>query len=202
MAFSAFEIDKLELTPLLFQTGYLTIKDYDKRKRQYKLYYPNFEVKESFLTYIAESLSKVESYEVNSYLLKCIKALRKNDHDLFFENLKVFFADINYELHIKHEKYYQTIFYVIFKLIGLKTQAEVSTNIGRVDAVIEVEDKVYLFEFKLNATDKAALKQIENKKYFEKYKNKGKQIICIGVEFDKETRNIKRWTVKGENQNA
>jgi hypothetical protein len=193
LVFSSYEIDNVRIMPILFQTGYLTIKDYDEPTRQYKLYYPNFEVEDSFLTYIAESYSGVDVQEVGSYLWECIGYLKENNIEEFFETLKIFFANINYELHIKSEKYYQTIFYVIFKLIGLKVEAEVSTNIGRIDAVIELEDKVYLFEFKINDSPENALKQIKDNKYYEKYSGSNKDIICVGAKFDLDDRNIINW---------
>jgi hypothetical protein len=193
LVFSSYEIDKFRIMPLLFQTGYLTIKDYDEPTRQYKLYYPNFEVEDSFLAYIAESYSGVDVHEVGSYLWKCIGYLKKSNLEGFFETLKVFFADINYELHIKNEKYYQTIFYVIFKLIGLKVEAEVSTNIGRIDAVIELADQIYIFEFKINDTPENALKQIKEHKYYEKYLKLDKEIILVGAKFDLDDRNVMNW---------
>jgi hypothetical protein len=192
-AFSSYEIEKLEVVPLLFQTGYLTITDYNENRRQYNLYYPNYEVKDSFLSYLVASYSNIETAKVDSYLWRCVDSLEENNLEEFFETLQIFFSNINYELHIKSEKYYQTIFYVIFKLIGLKVAAEVSTNIGRIDAVIELEDKVYIFEFKINDSPEKALEQIKNNKYYEKYMNLNKEIICVGAKFDLDDRNIMNW---------
>jgi hypothetical protein len=192
-AFSSYEIEHLEALPLLFQTGYLTITDYNEKRMQYKLYYPNYEVKQSFLSYLAASYSNVETEKVDSYLWRCVDSLEENNLKEFFETLQIFFSNINYELHINNEKYYQTIFYVIFKLIGLKVEAEVSTNIGRIDAVIELEDKVYIFEFKINNTPENALKQIKDNKYYEKYLKQNKDIICVGAKFALDDRNIMNW---------
>ena len=82
------------------------------------------------------------------------------------------------------------MFYAIFKLIGLNIQAEVSTNKGRIDCVIETDDTIYIVEFKLNGTKEAALQQILDKNYPQKYKHQGKPIMLFGVEFDQNTRNI------------
>ncbi len=194
VAFSNYDINDLNIMPLLFQTGYLTITNYNEKRRQYSLYYPNYEVEQSFLSYLAGGYSNVATEKVDGYLWRCIDALEDNNLDEFFETLQIFFSNINYELHIKSEKYYQTIFYVIFKLIGLKVGAEISTNIGRIDAVIELSDKVYIFEFKIDASSQKALKQIKDKKYYEKYSASNKEIICVGAEFSIEERNIMNWT--------
>ncbi len=194
LAFSSYEIENLSALPLLVQTGYLTIKDYDKEYSLYKLCYPNYEVKKSFLSWLAADYSNIEKGYVNSYLMRSVKYLKEGDLEKFFEMLQIFFSNINYELHIKNEKYYQTIFFVIFKLIGLETKAEVSTNIGRIDAVIELSDKVYIFEFKINDTPENALKQIKDKKYYEKYSGTNKKIVCVGAEFGIGERNIMNWS--------
>ncbi|MBT3387764.1 MAG: ATP-binding protein [Desulfobacula sp.] len=196
LIFSSYEIEQLEPLSLLLQTGYLSISDYNEKKMQYTLSYPNYEVKQSFLSYLAASYSNVETMKVDSYLWNCVDALEDNNPEEFFETLKVFFANINYELHIKNEKYYQTIFYVIFKLLGLKVQTEVSSNIGRIDAVIELADKIYIFEFKIKDTAQNALKQIKANKYYQKYLRQNKDIICIGAKFDMDSRNIVEWVAE------
>ena len=119
--------------------------------------------------------------------------LREHDCELFFDTLRVFFADIPYDLHINREKYYQTIFYLIFSLIGLKVEAEVKTNKGRIDAVI-IDSDVHIFEFKLDGDKDKALAQIKDKGYFEKYQAKGKKIYLFGVEFT--GRNVGDWMVE------
>ena len=100
-----------------------------------------------------------------------------------------------YTLNIELEKYYQTIFYIVFTLLGLRIQAEVVTNQGRIDAVIEIANTVYVFEFKLSGTKDEALAQINRKQYAEKYIDTGKQIVLVGVEFDALKRNIGQWIV-------
>ena len=180
LAFSSYEVDDLQLTPLLLQTGYLTIKDYNDEFMTYTLDYPNFEVKQAFLNYI---LKKLETNQVsNTHILKLTKAFKENDLENAFDYLREIFANIDYDIQIHQEKYYQTIFYLIFTLIGLKIKAEVKTNKGRIDAVIK-DQSIYLFEFKLNGTKEEALEQIKSKKYYEKYLGKGKSIYLIGAEF-------------------
>jgi len=191
--FSSYEIENLKIMPILFQTGYLTITGYNKERMEYTLAYPNFEVKNSMTECLAEAYSFVERELVHGYAWKLIDALRDHDHELFFDTLRVFFADIPYDLHIKKEKYYQTVFYLIFSLIGLKVEAEVKTNKGRIDAVI-IDKDVYIFEFKFNGDKDRALEQIKDKKYFEKYQGAGKNIYLIGAAFA--DRNVGEWVVE------
>jgi hypothetical protein len=187
---STYEIEDLALVPLLFQTGYLTIKGYDDEFMTYRLGYPNFEVENSFQYALLRSYSYTET---NGYLVSLIRALRNDDFETFFDTLSVFFADIPYDLHIEKEKYYQTVFYLIFSLIGLKVEAEVKTNKGRIDAVI-IDKDIYIFEFKFNGNKNKALSQINDKRYFEKYQGTGKEIYLFGVEFA--DRNVGEWAVE------
>jgi len=192
-AFSSYEIENLKVVPILFQTGYLTITGYDKERMEYTLGYPNFEVKNSMTECLTEAYSLVERELVHGYAWKLIDALRGHDFDAFFDTLRVFFAEIPYDLLINREKYYQTVFYLIFSLIGLKVEAEVKTNKGRIDAVI-IDKDVHIFEFKFDGDKDNALKQIRDKKYFEKYQGVGKEIYLFGVAFT--DRNIGDWALE------
>ncbi|MEA3416865.1 MAG: AAA family ATPase, partial [Thermodesulfobacteriota bacterium] len=189
-SFGAYELENLAVLPLLFQTGYLTIKEYDKDLMTYILGYPNFEVENSFQYSLLNSYSGIH---VDGYLIDLIRALRNDDFETFFDTLRVFCANIPYDLHIKKEKYYQTVFYLIFSLIGLKVKAEVKTNKGRIDAVI-IDKDIYIFEFKFKGDKDQALNQIKDKKYFEKYQGAGKEIYLFGVEFT--DRNIGNWVLE------
>ena len=130
---------------------------------------------------------------VHGYAWKLIDALRDHAFELFFDTLRIFFANIPFDLQINKEKYYQTIFYLIFSLIGLKVEAEVKTNKGRIDGVI-IDKDVYIFEFKFNGDKNKALSQIKEKKYFEKYQGMGKEIYLFGVDFT--DRNVGEWVVE------
>ena len=111
------------------------------------------------------------------------------------DRVKVFFAGIPYELSDNTERHYQTIFYVIFTLMGQFTEAEVRSSHGRADAVVKTRDTVYVFEFKLNGTAEEALRQIDTGDYLIPYQLSGKRLVKVGVEFSKETRNISRYLV-------
>ena len=193
LAFSTYEIESLEIIPLLFQTGYLTIKGYNPENRQFRLSYPNFEVEISFLTYLLGSYGEVEKATAVNYLYHLITALHAADWEQFFRTFNTLLANINYELHIKQEKYYQTIFYLIFKLIGLEINAEVHTNHGRIDAVIETKTAVYIFEFKLDGSASEALAQIQEKSYFTRYLLSEKELHLLGVNFNMDQREATEW---------
>jgi len=193
LAFNSYELEHLDIAPLLVQTGYLTIKGYDRERRLYDLYYPNFEVEDAFLTYLLGSYTKVEKGLAEGYIWELITTLQAANLDRFFETLRIFFAQVPYTIHLKQEKYYQTIFHVIFTLIGLRTQAEVTTDHGRIDAVIELAQRIYLFEFKLDGSAEAALAQIKNHHYATKYLGRGKPVHLVGVNFVVATGELQEW---------
>ena len=122
-----------------------------------------------------------------------IDALQQHNLPLFFRILQTFFANIDYDLQLDYEKYYQTIFYLVFKLMGLRIAAEVKTNVGRIDAVVETTDRIYLFEFKLDKDAATALQQMQTQRYYQKYALHGKPITGIGVNFNTKTRNVEQW---------
>ena len=196
LAFSSYEVEDLEVEPLLFQTGYLTIRDYDPDTMLYTLGYPNFEVKNAFLQYLVDRFSSVRKEMAASFLNKMIKSLKATDLETFFDILRSFFANIDYDLRIAHEKYYQSIFYLVFSLIGLRIDAEVKTHRGRADVVIQTDDAVFVFEFKLYDSKESALAQIKEMEYALKYQATGKTIHLIGVEFCQEKRNIGDWVIE------
>ncbi|MEZ4730774.1 MAG: AAA family ATPase [Caldilineaceae bacterium] len=193
LAFNTYEIETLSIIPLLFQTGYLTIKGYEPTRRIYTLAYPNMEVEDAFLTYLLGEFSERDRGLNEAQLWRMIDALEAHDLDQFFHLLQVFFANVPYQIHLKYEKYYQTIFYLIFKLLGLRIDAEVETNAGRIDAVVEVADHIFLFEFKLDKSAEEALQQIRNQRYYQKYQLKGKSITLVGANFSSETRQVTAW---------
>jgi len=196
LAFSTYELESLEVVPLLFQTGYLTIKAYQDRFQTFTLSYPNYEVKRAFMAYLLNAYSQVELAFAGSYLKQLALALLDAAWERFFLVLNTFLASINYELHIRQEKYYQTIFYLIFKLIGLEIDAEVHTSWGRIDAVIETENDIFLFEFKLDGRAEKALQQIKEKEYFSRYRLSGKTLHLLGVNFELEKRGVGEWLVE------
>ena len=193
LAFSTYDIETLAIVPLLFQTGYLTIKGYEPAIRRYTLGHPNYEVEDAFSFYLLNAFTSVEPAFSEDYLWQLIDALQLADFPHFFTVLDAFFANIDYDLHIKQEKYYQTIFYLIFLLLGLRIHAEVKTNQGRIDAVVETDTHIIIFEFKLDDSAMNALQQIKDTAYYQKYGLRGKRLILIGVNFDSTQRQVSEW---------
>ncbi len=107
--------------------------------------------------------------------------------------LNSFLSEIPYGIQIKNEKYYQTIFFSLFRLVGTSIKSEIETSDGRIDAIIENETNIYIFEFKLDKSAEVALDQIINKECYEPYLNFGKKITLIGANFNSETRKLSDW---------
>ncbi len=195
LGFSTYEIESLAIIPLLFQTGYLTIKEYTSKNQRYHLSYPNYEVEHAFLFYLLAKFGHNELALTTNYLGQLVDALLDASWTQFFTILNTFLANIPYDIQIKDEKYYQSLFYLIFKLIGLDIHAEVRTNQGRIDAVLETADTVYIFEFKLDGSAEDALKQIKQTRYFAPYLLQDKTRYLIGVNFEMEKRGVGGWKV-------
>lgn len=182
--------------PMIYQSGYLTIKSFDNRFRTYTLGFPNEEVKYGFLNFAAPFYTPVASNDTTFYIGKFVHELESGDTEAFLTRLSCFFADFPYELNTKTERHYQVVFYLVFKLMGQFTQAEVRTAIGRADAVVKTPNYIYVFEFKLHGTAEEALKQIDDKGYLLPYTVDGRQLVKIGVSFDAEKRNLGEWLIE------
>ncbi|MBI4600926.1 MAG: ATP-binding protein [Planctomycetes bacterium] len=195
-AFAAYEVERLDALPLLYQTGYLTIANHDPGTRTYRLDYPNEEVRTSFSECLVESFSSLGQGQVESHLLRLRRALEAGDVARVMESLKVFFANIPYDIQLSNERYYQTIFYVVFLLLGHRVSAEERTAAGRIDAVVETGRQVFVFELKLHGTAEEALSQIHEKEYHEKYLGSGQEVTLVGAAFDPKTRNIGEWATR------
>ena len=191
-SFSVYEPDKPALMSLLYQTGYLTIGSAreEGEERLYRLVCPNYEVRKAFSESLSVAFSHLDGFEHASLLNQMLAALRSDDVNDMLDALSCFFANIPANITVKREKYYQTLFYAVFVLIGARTFAECWTNRGRVDAVVETPCGIYVFEFKLNDTAAAALAQIKEKGYHEKWLRRGKKVTLIGAAFDAEMRNL------------
>ncbi len=160
------------ILPLLYQTGYLTIKGYSTEDESYTLGYPNREVREGFLKGLLNSYRGSEGMSA-SFVLQFNRALKNNDIDGALERMRSFLAGITYDLENKSEKHFQTIIYLIFSLLGYYTQAEVKSAVGRADAVCRTKDRVYVFEFKVDGSAEEALRQIDEKGYLIPYRFEG-----------------------------
>ena len=195
-AFSEYRAEVNNPLPMIYQSGYLTIKDYDKEVGLYTLGFPNDEVRYGFLNFLIPYYTRVTDDETGFHIAKFMRDLRAGDVDAFMERLQVFFAGIPYELSDNTERHYQAIFYVVFALLGRLIETEVRSARGRADAVIKTKDIVYVFEFKLNGSAEEALRQIDEKGYLIPYSLDGRRLVKVGVNFSKETRNVDRYIVE------
>ena len=179
--------------PMLYQTGYLTIKGYSPEDDSYTLGYPNKEVKIGF---IKDLLARYRSADgmSSSFVLKFNKALKEKNIDSALDLMKSFLAGIPNDLENKTEKHYQTIIYLIFSLLGYYIQSEVKSAIGRADAVCRTKDRIYVFEFKVDGSAEEALRQIDTKGYLIPYKaEEGMELVKVGVNISTQTRTIDAW---------
>lgn len=185
---SSDDLDRPQLKSLLFQTGYLTIK---KRNRQeytdyFELGFPNHEVESSFSRYLFAEMTNTGADLTGIYAAEIKVALQRGDFQTFEKHLKFLFAKIPSNLFIPEERYFHSLFIMLCSLIGIDIEAEVNTNIGRIDGVLEFPDKIYLLEFKYEKSAESATDQIIAKRYGEKYAATGKKLIMIGINFSRE----------------
>ena len=194
---SAFDVNDVATEALLFQTGYLTIRDEEDVGGQsvYRLGYPNREVRQSLNDRLLRRLQGGSSRVAHNVRLR--KALLANDFAGLESLFKALFAGIPYQWHTKndiadYEGYYASVFYSCFAALGLEVTVEDSTSHGRLDMAVVFNEHVYLFEFKVveSQPDGGALAQLRERGYADKYRASGRPIHLIGVEFSKETRNV------------
>ncbi|MDR0937890.1 MAG: ATP-binding protein [Mediterranea sp.] len=193
--FAEYRADKNNPIPLIYQSGYLTIQDYDERFYLYTLGFPNDEVRYGFMNFLSPYYTMVKNSDTPLHIARFSSDLEAGELDKFLQRVKVFFAGMPYELSDDTERHYQAVFYVIFTLMGEFTQAEVRGADGRADAVVKTDRYIYLFEFKLNGSAEEALRQIDSKEYFLPYRLDGRKLFKVGVSFSKEKRNIDRYLV-------
>jgi hypothetical protein len=197
-AISDYRAEHKNPVPLLYQSGYLTIKNYDALFDEYILGFPNGEVRYGFFNELLPVYMPEKNIQGEFYAANFIRDLLANNVDGFMTRLRAFFAGIPYELNNKEEKHYQTVFYLFFKLMGQFIEVEHRSAIGRSDAVVTTGDTVFVFEFKLteNATAEEAIQQIDDKNYLIPFTAGNKKLVKVGVEFSKEERGINRWVIK------
>ena len=176
--FESYDIENLHPVSILFQTGYLTIKKYNNRR--YTFGYPNFEVKESFLVHLLASFSTKRAPDIEPIYLDMVDFLKAAEIDKFKKALVSVMSAVPSVLHLKYESYYQSMVYIVLSLLGASVKLEDNTDKGRIDGVIEFDNLIYIIEFKMDKAE-SALKQIEDKKYYEKYLDHKKTIILMGV---------------------
>jgi len=191
--FDSFELNNLKLAAILYQTGYLTIKDKDE-EGLLTLDYPNKEVRDAMLEHLIEGFVGVDTEFSAALIIKIRKAFQNNDLDQVIRILQSVFKGLPYFLYEKFpEKFFHAAIHLLFTYLGLRVQSEVCTSDGRVDSVVETDTHVYIMEFKLDESAETALAQIRRKKYYQAWWLKGKPVIGVGVNFSSQSRNIEEW---------
>ena len=189
------DVNNISVLSLLFQTGYLTIKAVHEsfQGTTYDLGYPNYEVAQSFQQYLLADYLDQGVDQINGSLLHNLqKALNLQQLETFITIFQSVFASIPSQLFLAKEAYYHSVVYLVLRLLGFTIHAEWPTNLGRIDAVLELDEIIYILEFKMS-TGEIALQQIRDKQYNQSFLGSDKKVILLGIAFDPEQRNIADW---------
>ena len=185
-----------EPIPVIYQSGYLTIKGYNPRFKTYRLGFPNKEVEEGFMNFLIPYYTPIKKEKTAFSIENFVEEIERGDIDSFFRRLQSFFADTPYELVRDRELHYQNVLFIVFKLIGLYVKAEYHTSQGRIDLALQTDKYIYVMEFKLEGSAEEALRQIEEKQYALPFASDKRQVFQIGINFSSQTRNIEKWLVR------
>lgn len=189
--------------PLLYQSGYLTIKGYDFYSQTYILDYPNAEVKTGFLDCFLQTVLNIKGYDSQGFAGMLYASLIYHDIEKFMATMKAFFASIPYHDHgnaileklTTYEAYYEVLSYVVFSMINCRTFTQVKTTLDRTDVVIHMNDFLYVIEIKLDRPAAEALRQIDEKGYMIPYQAEGKPVVKMGISFSSTTRTVEDWMI-------
>ncbi|WP_018338437.1 ATP-binding protein [Butyricimonas synergistica] len=199
--FVDYKADVEKPLPMIYQSGYLTIKGYDREYNTFLLDFPNNEVKNGFLSVIASDYLKPRT-DINNWVQHVVVALRQGKPEEFGVLLTSFLSDIPYTMRRKEnererERYFHYTFYLILRLVSVYTvYTEKQQSEGRVDCIVETDRYIYIFEFKLDGTAADALRQIEEKGYARPYLNDPRRLYRIGVSFSSETGTVEEYEVE------
>ena len=192
-ALGSFELDRLHPVTLLFQTGYLTIRSRDE-DMAYTLVYPNKEVRHSLLQHLLGEYTEESPSDTYIRAKQMKDALRQEDLEGFVESLNGLFASIPYQIFIADkEAYYHSVTFLALSLMDTFVQVEVSQAKGRPDAVVHLEQVIYVLEFKLDEPAEVALAQIQEKGYATPYLNQGKTVKAVGLSFNSQQKALDQW---------
>ena len=185
--------------PVIYQSGYLTIKGYIPEPRIYELGFPNREVEEGFIKFLLPYYTPLHETESGFAIWDFINDVKSGNINGFMERLQSFLADCPYELAKDAELHYQNVLFIVFRLAGLYTQVEYHTSRVRIDLVLQTDSYVYVMEFKLDGSAEQAIAQIKEKQYALPFAGDSRKVYTIGVNFSSETRNIDKWLVRSPN---
>ena len=190
------QYDRPEVITLLYQTGYLTIKDYDTEFRKYKLDYPNKEVETGFIECLSRVYTPLMDNRMQFSVSNFVRDIKAGDAESLMNRFTAFFADSDYQIQGNLEIYFQNTFAVMLKMMGFYVQTERHTSNGRIDVVFDTEGFVFIIEIKRDASASDALAQIKEKGYDKPYLASGKKIFTIGVNFSTEIKRIEEWIME------
>ena len=194
------------MIPLLYQSGYLTIKDYDREGQIYTLAIPNQEVRVGYADGLLPAFVGLEGEDVQAgFALRFWRALKKSDINLAMEEMKAFLAGVPYVEGFKKkladaatsEGFYEYTLYLIFSMLNVYARTQVKTSKGRTDVVVWMPDAIYVLELKVNDTAAAALQQINDRGYARPYETDGRRIVKVGIRFSPETMTVEDWVAEG-----
>ena len=194
-AFDAPTENMKSITPLLYQSGYVTIKDYDRASHLYTLDIPNGEIRVGLMESLLPNYVYEYADDAGTTIGDMYVALIEDNLDEMFRLLQAYLLTVPYCDNANSEGHYQQMLYIIFSLFGRYVEVEVHTPTGRVDIVMKTDKALYLFELKLNKSAEAAMKQIDLKDYSSKFVLSGLPIVTVGINFDPERRTIGDWKV-------
>jgi hypothetical protein len=191
--FCKYDVEHMRAEPVLYQSGYLTITDYNDDKNRYTLDFPNLEVRSCFSTSLIEQYLQVPADRSRALIFKLPDALEDGEIEEAVDAIRQCLASVPYDIIKETENYYQTAIHLVFTMLGLGCRSEVRIADGRIDTLVETKNFVYCFEFKLDKTADEALAQIDTKEYLLPWTGSGKKLFKVGVNFDSEKRNIGEW---------
>ena len=188
--------DDSDPVPVLYQSGYLTIKSYDERRQRYSLKYSNQEVERGFMECLAKTYVPTASYYSPFDVQKFVDDFEKGDAEGLMKRFEAFFADADYAIAGDAELYFQNTMYVMCKLMGQLVQVERHTSADRMDILVQTEKYVYVMELKMDSSAEEALQQIEEKGYAKPFAADPRKLFKIGVNFASATRRIEGWKIQ------
>ncbi|MBR5910931.1 MAG: ATP-binding protein [Bacteroidales bacterium] len=181
--------------PLLYQSGYLTIKDYNPDFGTYTLGFPNGEVERGFTRFLFRHYAPIKIYESDAFVKNFTIEVRNGQPEKFMPRLEAMFANQDYQLVGNTELYFHNVTSLVFKMLGFYTDVERHTTDGRMDMLVQTKDFIYIFEFKIDKSAEEALRQIEEKQYAKPFETDSRKLYKIGVNFSSATRRIESWKV-------
>ncbi len=190
-------VDSIKENPVsvIYQSGYLTIKDYDKRFDEYRLGFPNTEVENGFVNFLLPLYTNQKQDPSQFNIVRFVSEVEKGQPEAFMTRLVAMMADTDYRIIGNSELYFQNFLFTFFRLLGLYVEVERATSDGRTDMIVQTKDYIYIFEFKLDKTADEALQQIDEKGYAQPFATDQRPLYKIGVDFSSTKRCVDDWQV-------